>query len=293
MLLSNTDMSTSTNRRPRVTHRLQSESVVKFDRKQRRIRVDGKSAKGITKLLKSTFYPSYNYNKSLESSTKTTTATTATTTNGIAGVKKIKGSARVGRGFDTSVSQSVRLQQLYQLPFDVFFNKQRAEVVAKEKAMTPSHRKQLYTLVNPDKRIPYVQRFWQTMRKLQLRPVDTQVGVSHPTMKLATLIDVVCMDNKGSYRVIELKSGFETYYSKSNGKMNAPFEDQDNSPMNQHQLQLTATDAMFRHTFPTRSIGEPLIMRFDSNGVDVYPQRVPYRQRCESMFQSLATKHKL
>ena len=47
---------------------------------------------------------------------------------------------------------------------------------------------------------------------------------------------------QGLLKCLELKTGFENYYTCSSGKMSSPFQKQINSPYNQHQLQLATAE---------------------------------------------------
>lgn len=156
-------------------------TVVKFDKKRKAIVNDGCKLKGLTKVLKSTFYPSYVYTPNTK---KRDLAVTSK-------CKRIKGSLRVGTGFDTKISETVKLQQLYNLDPKCFWNAASATLQQK-KIKLVSHQKTVMSICK--RRNPYVQRFWQLMRLYKWKPVETQVPVRHSTLQLGTMIDVVCKD---------------------------------------------------------------------------------------------------
>jgi len=241
------------------------------------IEIDGQTGKGITKLAAKCFYPNYNFHEldKYPSNKK----------------KKVKGGIKTGNQLDREVQQSVKLQKEYSLPFDSFFcSKEKAERIAKEKSMLVTHKKQLLAAVNDNKRVPYVQGFWKLMRGLQLRPVETQLGVKHETFKLATLLDVVCLDTStGKYHIIELKTGGEGYYTKANGNMNYPFQDQTNCQANQHQIQLAIEERFFKATFPTRTF-ESHIMLFDNDGIVVIELKDIFRARIDAALEVMAKR---
>lgn len=110
------------------------------------------------------------------------------------------------------------------------------------------------------------------MQVQRLKPVETQAPVRHPTLRLGTMADVVAVDAAGRHRVLELKTGFETYNdSSTRHRLSAPFGLHDDSPANQHQLQLAATSAMYKMSHPSRRCGAPLLLRFHSNGLTCSP----------------------
>ena len=88
-------------------------------------------------------------------------------------------------------------------------------------------------------------------------------------------------------KCLELKTGFETYYKHSSGKMKSPFQKQSNCPYNQHQLQLAATTAMYRMTtHKDHSLSQSIIMRFHSNGIEVIPLE-SWTQQTTGLFTSI------
>jgi len=51
------------------------------------------------------------------------------------------------------------------------------------------------------RRNPYVQSFWKLMNKLKWKPKYTQVPVRHDVLKIGTMVDVVCRDEKVSLKL--------------------------------------------------------------------------------------------
>jgi len=85
------------------------------------------------------------------------------------------------------------------------------------------------------------------------RPVAAQLPVSSTKGRVATLVDIVCYDQKTNrFILIETKSGFDDYYDTGSGcqlQGSASFLKRSDSPRNQHQLQLLATSLLFCATF--------------------------------------------
>jgi hypothetical protein len=83
-------------------------------------------------------------------------------------------------------------------------------------------------------------------------PIHSQMVVSWPEARLATMADVVCRDQNGNHIVVEIKTGYKEaqLHSHTKFRMQPPFHLLDDSPYNQHLLQVAFT----RHMY-CRSIG--------------------------------------
>jgi len=68
--------------------------------------------------------------------------------------------------------------------------------------------------------------------------------------------------------------------------MSSPFQNQFNSPYNQHQLQLAATTAMYKMTHKHHSLSQSIILRFHSNGIQVIPLET-WTQQTNGLFTSI------
>ncbi len=82
-------------------------------------------------------------------------------------------------------------------------------------------------------------------------PVATQVAVGSEYIGLCTCIDVVCEDHSSKKAftdnarvIVEVKTGFASYYHSGIQKLAPPFDDQRSCPANHHQLQLMFTVLM-------------------------------------------------
>ena len=133
---------------------------------------------------------------------------------------------------------------------------------------------------------PYVKNFWLTMRRLQFRPVATQVAVRHSQLRLGTMADVVVKDTSNRYRVIEIKTGFSNYNRLCTPwKMNAPFAQRNDCAFHQHHLQLAATNAMYKMTYRQSQMAAPMLIRFDSD--DIYCTELLVWLRSSNVMQDL------
>jgi hypothetical protein len=103
--------------------------------------------------------------------------------------------------------------------------------------------------------------------QLGLRPVQAQVPVADPLLRLATSIDQVWFDTTTRQMVvIELKVTDTNGYHSAGGKMLHPLHTVVNSCHNQYQLQLLLTDHMFRCTFGFLNT-RALLVRVTPSGV--------------------------
>jgi hypothetical protein len=70
------------------------------------------------------------------------------------------------------------------------------------------------------------------------KTIKTQFVIRDPLSGIATMIDEVCHDKLHRLIIVEHKYGYETYRDKANFMMMEPLEDIENSPRNQHFLQI-------------------------------------------------------
>jgi hypothetical protein len=241
---------------------------VKWNQKRKSlIGSDNKRLKGLLKQLKAKLYPEYTYKA----------ATKGPTVKLPKGTRKLKCGKAVGNRFDKAVDESIRIIRKYGFDPEVFWVRTMHTQALKRSSLLKTHRLQMKQIfkantTKTNRSTPYVKYFWQTMAKLQLMPMDTQVEVRHKTLNVSSLIDVVVKGKGRKRHCIELKTGHDSYLDKHTGhNMKAPFSDQTDSCRNQHQLQVSASSAMYfqTHLLPLEERGEPLILLFQSTGVKV------------------------
>jgi hypothetical protein len=101
--------------------------------------------------------------------------------------------------------------------------------------------------------------------------VQAQVPVGDLDIGLATACDSIWRHRVlGLLILVELKKCETYYYTHETGMMEAPFEDQPNHTLNQHQLQLAFTKHLFEKTYNTRLDGA-MVLRVHSKGVNHIP----------------------
>jgi len=136
----------------------------------------------------------------------------------------------------------------------------------------------------------HTRRIVTALHMLKLRPIASQLPVGHEVLRCGTALDLLCVDLQRRLVVVEIKSGFDAYYERHTmDPMRAPFQDKNDSPHNQHQLQLVLSLLLFCRTYglPTaRVIG--CVLRTYHKGVAHYPLESWARDRLVSMQMALA-----
>lgn len=96
---------------------------------------------------------------------------------------------------------------------------------------------------------PQTKKILAALNDEQLGLDRAQVCVGALQYRLGTAVDMVCVDLTEESKlpvVIEVKSGWQTdYYRHTRYNMSSPFEDLDDSPANQHQIQLAVNVALY------------------------------------------------
>lgn len=94
--------------------------------------------------------------------------------------------------------------------------------------------------------------------KRGLTIVATQLPVGIVSKRLGTAIDVVLMDAKGNFYIINVKvDSWKNYDKKTKKNMEPPFQNVPNSKRNHNQLQLLAEKILWQGTYPGLGSGEP------------------------------------
>lgn len=123
------------------------------------------------------------------------------------------------------------------------------------------------------------------LHMLKLRPIASQLPVGHEILRVGTALDLLCIDIERHLVVVEIKSGFDTYYERHTlDRMRPPFQDKNDSPHNQHQLQLALSLLLFCRTYnlPTSQV-KGCVLRTFHRGVVHYPLESWARERLVAM----------
>lgn len=234
---------------------MSNNAAVKWCARRKALVSENKVLKGLTGVLKQTFYPAYTYRTHAVSVAATSHAPT----------QLIRGSRRVGIGLDRAMTQSVDLALRYALKPEVFWNSAEAERACAQME-SKSNKSTLRGIAK--RRIPYIRWFWSYLMMNNLRPVATQVAVRHPSLRLGTMADLVVVDARGLRHVVEVKTGFEnSLLAPANSSMRLSMQGHNDCPLHQHMLQLAATHSMYCSTHQSHAMGAPFLLRFDSRGV--------------------------
>jgi hypothetical protein len=108
-----------------------------------------------------------------------------------------------------------------------------------------------------------------------LSPQYSQVTVGCTAARVATKLDVKCVNSSGDIVLIENKIGFANYYEIACGVLKAPYEGTPSTARNHHQLQLAFTKALHDRQFSVSGIkikrSNCFVWRFTEDGVTEYP----------------------
>lgn len=98
--------------------------------------------------------------------------------------------------------------------------------------------------------LPEMAYAWAWFEKMKLRPVATQVMVCNTAIGVATPIDMVCVDEKGRWVMMEWKNGSKhDFFHHTGNKMLPPFDSVSDSKYHQAHVQLLIGELLFRSTF--------------------------------------------
>lgn len=103
------------------------------------------------------------------------------------------------------------------------------------------------------------------LKKSELKVLYTEYPVGDEKKRIATAIDLLCIDKKDNILLLEIKTGYDANYtSKTKYNMRHPMNELNQSYWSQHQLQMLASRELFiSHTgiIPSKC----LLIRVDSN----------------------------
>lgn len=245
----------------------------------------GKKLKGITKLLKSNFYPSYT-DKFANEQTYYPPPLPVVDKDKLKRWKLKPGGLKAGTKLAIDLQKSLKLVQTHALPIECMFNTPASDALFNH-ALTllkkPADKRSLRALV---KSYP-VSMFWMKMKQKKWMPIASELPVRHGTLPVGTKLDMVVMDREKNMFQVEVKSGCKSQYKHTKVKMSYPFNDKDDSVHNQHQLQLSASDEMWKHTYPGLKRLPPVVLRIHKDQVELLPLEKWALDRVSSLFSSL------
>ncbi|KAK3255104.1 hypothetical protein CYMTET_35731 [Cymbomonas tetramitiformis] len=106
------------------------------------------------------------------------------------------------------------------------------------------------------------------LNRMNLLPVDAQVLVGDTESLTRTAVDVLCVLKRDPRKavLVELKCGFDRYLSLSSGKMRFELRAVDNSPQNQHHLQLAVTRELYARAYASLEVPTGLVLWINNDG---------------------------
>ncbi len=133
----------------------------------------------------------------------------------------------------------------------------------------------------------YTKRLFRTLDAWKLTPIEAQIPVGNASFRIGTAVDLLCRHEKGHKVVIEVKTGFDRYYRRFSGMLKPPFQKQDNSPRNQHQLQLAFSAQLY--SSQVKEAVSAYVVRIHRTGESVYPLDKWAKEKIADAFKAIAS----
>lgn len=118
---------------------------------------------------------------------------------------------------------------------------------------------------------PYCTKIMDALiSRLKLKVFLSEADVYDESLGIGTSIDMICLDKEGILEIIELKTGYKTYYDCEDGKMQRSLSAMRNTVQNQSVIQVLV-GAVILH----RAFGIPLsqmrlkVIRVDDESLDI------------------------
>lgn len=212
---------------------------------------------GLLDLLQSTFYPHWTYEKA--STLTTIPLVSSSSTHKKRPIKVLRSAQwkglRRGTRVDKELTQITQLcNQYHHLRLSHFLQP------VKKKSLSLIEEKSIHGQLDAsDQKIflklrrsmhMHTRILIRTLYDLSLIPIASQFPVGLLSLYVGTSVDLICINpnhrEQGVY-ILEIKSGYETYYEAHSGYMlKSPFQQKSDCPHHQHQLQLAMTTWLYR-----------------------------------------------
>lgn len=175
---------------------------------------------------------------------------------------------KFGIKIDKQIEISVGLSVRYNLPCKFFY----------DRAVRNQHSNRIPPRVTAilSKIHLFTKRFWKALDELNWKPVASQVGVGCKKWHVATLLDVLAIDEDGRERVIEVKVGYDGYYYKcTEHNIAYPFHEREDCLYHQHMIQVAITNELYKRTYrkaklQQKRVADPIVLRLTSKSTYVY-----------------------
>ena len=237
-------------------HRLSVFEDLHYDKRRRAFFLNKQSLRGLHATMSDAFFPSYSFERatigplssssSSESKSKSPSAKRKARTRFTRNRRGGGGSAheaamRTGNKVDQQLARVTELLRAYPgLSVKDFVAPPRTLATRLTNNETARNR-----VMNCRRAlIPHTKRILKALHDMRLVPIDSQVVVCNELLRLGTAVDLVCRhEGNKKITIIEIKCGYETYiHHHTIHNMSEPFTAMNDSPANQHQLQLEVND---------------------------------------------------
>jgi len=135
----------------------------------------------------------------------------------------------------------------------------------------------------------YTIKIMRCLKLLKIEPLYGEWPIFDEGIPYATSIDMVGVSGTadGSLVLIEIKTGYEGYFSQSNGCMTrTPLKRVPNSPKNQAFLQCLMAMLTLKHRYGIQKMFG-IVIRVDDKGVDVEPIPDPFLKKSDSIYKAV------
>ena len=254
-------------------------SSVRFNKKVKAFAVERSLVQGLHSRLQQRFYPSYSFEAATQGEAGNPSS------SGIRNLTQKRGLRR-GVLTDNQMSKTVTWFNKYSIPVRVLCDRAalREYAVAHKQTLPACAYKQFTTGLSA----PTI-KIWQCLRMQQLRPVATQVPVGVKEWRLGTAVDIETHNERGEMVLIEIKTGYDTYYHKHTSTPLQHLKGGINdSPANQHQLQLLVTCELYRQTKQLAAHVHGVVFRVHALGIDAIPLQSWTIQQRKTILQHVA-----
>jgi hypothetical protein len=257
---------------------------LRYDKRRNAFILGDQSLRGIHNSIADCFYPSYSFERanigpptgavassSSSSRSKSPRTKRKPTFRGKTQAKRHEEAMNLGSRVDQQLAKITELLKSYPgLEIAHFLSPPRKLATQLRTNETARHR-----ITNLRRSLcAHTKRIIVALRDLRLVPVESQLVVCNEALRMGTAVDLVCR-HQGSRRItiLEIKCGYDAYYfSHTAHKMSEPFNNINDSPHNQHQIQLGLTVAMFCRVYGMKLKDiDAWVVRSHSRGVSGYP----------------------
>lgn len=239
---------------------------IKWDIKHKSFVCAGKYLRGIHPVLSQYFYPKFIHDR-LKLNGKQEHLSQQEWKSGYVKRCMAKGykGMTLGRLVDQQITTGARFMKQYKLPQKYLTN--LTPLPTHHNVMEDKLLRVLQTFRKGEHE--YVNLFFSALTRLKWTVIGTQIPVGCVVLGLATAVDVVCTNEWGDTILLEVKTGFDSYYHCYIGQMEAPLEMYTDSPYHQHLLQLLVTKLLYMRTYPEKRISYCYIVRLNLHGIDL------------------------